>query len=82
MAYPKPIQMTKFERAAWREWLIIIAPLSSGRGIYHTSRFIQPARRYDMFSAGAEGGAIVTRVVRIFSTATVSRWTSGVLRAP
>lgn len=50
----------KFERAAWREWLIIIAPavLLIIAAFALTSRFIQPAPPDTViFSAGAEGGA-------------------------
>ena len=50
----------KFERAAWREWVIIIAPalLLIVVAFAITARFIQPAPPDTfIFSAGAEGGA-------------------------
>lgn len=50
----------KFERAAWREWLIIVAPalLLIIVAFVIASRFIQPAPPDTfVFSAGAEGGA-------------------------
>lgn len=50
----------KFERTAWREWLIIIVPavLLIVAAFAITSRFIKPAPPDTfVFSAGAEGGA-------------------------
>ena len=50
----------KFERAAWREWIIIVAPavLLIVAAFALASRFIQPAPPDNfIFSAGAEGGA-------------------------
>lgn len=50
----------KFERAAWREWLIVAAPaaLLIVAAFALASRFIQPAPPNTFtFSAGAEGGA-------------------------
>ena len=50
----------KFERAAWREWLIIVAPaaLLIVSAFWLASRFVQPAPPSSfVFSAGAEGGA-------------------------
>jgi TRAP transporter TAXI family solute receptor len=57
---PRRFKRPKFERAAWREWFIIIVPaiLLSIAAFAITSRFIQPAPPDTfVFSAGAEGGA-------------------------
>ena len=50
----------KFERTAWREWLIIVAPIALLviAAFALTARFIKPAPPDSfVFSAGAEGGA-------------------------
>ena len=61
MALKKPrFKRPKFERAAWREWLIIVAPaaLLIAAAFMLTSHFIKPAPpKSFVFSAGAEGGA-------------------------
>ena len=61
MALNRPaFKRPKFERAAWREWLVIVGPaaLLIAAAFWLTSRFVQPAPPNTfVFSAGAEGGA-------------------------
>ncbi len=61
MALRKPrFKRPKFERAAWREWLIVIAPavLLIAAAFVVTSYFVKPAPPKSLvFSAGADGGA-------------------------
>jgi TRAP-type uncharacterized transport system substrate-binding protein len=62
MEFPKTqFKRPKFERAAWREWLIILVPavLLVVAAFAFTSRFIQPAPPTTIvFSSGGEGGAM------------------------
>lgn len=56
----RKIKRPKFERAAWREWLIILVPtfLVLAGVFYLASRFIQPAPpKSIVISTGGEGGA-------------------------
>ena len=68
MAIKRPhFKRPKFERAAWREWLIIIAPaaLLILAAFWLASRFVQPAPPTTfVFSAGAEGGAYYRYALR------------------
>ena len=61
MALPVPkIKRPKFERAAWREWIIILVPtlLLIGGILYLASRFVQPAPPSSIsITTGGEGGA-------------------------
>jgi TRAP transporter TAXI family solute receptor len=57
---PRRFKRPKFERTAWREWLIIVAPIALLviAAFALTARFIKPAPPDSfVFSAGAEGGA-------------------------
>jgi len=57
----------KFERAAWREWLIIVAPIALLviAAFALTAHFIKPAPPDTFtFSAGAEGGAYYRYALR------------------
>lgn len=57
---PPRFKRPKFERAAWREWLIIVGPaaLVIIAAFALTARFVKPAPPDTfVFSAGAEGGA-------------------------
>lgn len=57
---PRRFKRPKFERTAWREWLVIIAPIALLviAAFALTARFIKPAPPDSfVFSAGAEGGA-------------------------
>ncbi|HTE15470.1 MAG TPA: TAXI family TRAP transporter solute-binding subunit, partial [Burkholderiales bacterium] len=68
MALTRPqFKRPKFERAAWREWLIVIIPalLLIVAAFAITSRFIKPAPPDTfVFSAGAEGGAYYRYALR------------------
>ena len=57
---PSHFKKPRFERAAWREWLIVYAPaaLLVIAAFALAARFVQPAPPMSfVFSAGAEGGA-------------------------
>ncbi|MEQ1774744.1 MAG: TAXI family TRAP transporter solute-binding subunit [Burkholderiales bacterium] len=64
---PRRFKRPKFERAAWREWLIIVLPIALLVIVAFalTSRFIKPAPPDSfVFSAGAEGGAYYRYALR------------------
>ena len=64
---PARFKRPKFERAAWREWLIIIGPIALLviAAFALTSHFIKPAPPDTfVFTAGAEGGAYYRHALR------------------